>query len=178
MKELFTNRLRLRGLRAADAPHLAAMSADPEVMRYVGSGVRTYENALAEAQRLVAEERDDGLGLWAIEERSTGDFHGRVGLLPLDDSDEIEVAYRLPRTSWGRGIATEAAGCLIVYGFDDLGLDEIVAVTSPDNAASRRVLEKLGLEHRSARTVYGVEGCWYYVLSRAAWRRRRDTRVG
>ncbi len=178
MKELLTERLRLRGWRMDDVPHLAAMNSDPEVMRYVGSGVRTYEDALAEAQRLVESQSDQSPRRWAIEERSTGEFHGRVGLLRLDGGEEIEIAYRLARKSWRRGIATEAARRMIAYGFDDLGLGKIVAVASPGNLASRRVLEKLGLERKGTRTAYGVDGCWYYVLTRADWRRRRNEPMG
>ncbi len=178
MKELLTERFRLRGWRMGDVPHLAAMNSDPEVMRYVGSGVRTYEDALAEAQRFVEKKSDKSLGRWAIEQRSTGEFHGRVGLLPLAGGEEIEIAYRLPTKSWRRGIATEAARRMIAYGFDELGLGKIGAVTSPDNLASQRVLEKLGLARKGTRTAYGGDGCWYYVLTRAVWQRRRNEPTG
>ncbi len=176
MKEFVTERLRLRGWRRDDAPALAAMNADPEVMRYIGSGAKPYAEALERAESLVREAPGDGLGLWAIEERAigksgTGVFHGWAGLFPLDDTQEIELAYRLAKSSWGRGIATEAARPLLAYGFDELRLDPIVAVTAPENRASRRVLEKLGFRYQGLRSAYGVEGCCYYTLAEAAWRR-------
>ncbi len=170
MKEFVTERLRLRGWRRDDAPALAAMNADPEVMRYIGSGARPYAEALERAESLVREPPGDGLGLWAIEESATGVFHGWTGLIPLDDTQEIELAYRLAQSSWGRGIATEAALPLLAYGFDELRLKLIAAVTDPENRASRRVLDKLGSLYQGLRSAYGVEGCRYYTLAEGAWR--------
>ncbi|MCH8155497.1 MAG: GNAT family N-acetyltransferase [Proteobacteria bacterium] len=170
MKEFVTERLRLRGWRRDDAPALAAMNADPEVMRYIGSGAKLYAEALERAESLVRERPGDGLGLWAIEESATGVFHGWAGLIPLDDTEEIELAYRLAKSSWGRGIATEAARPLLAYGFDELRLARIAAVTDPENRASRRVLDKLGFLYQGLRSAYGVEGCCYYTLAEAAWR--------
>ncbi len=175
MKEFVTERLRLRGWRRGDAPALAAMDADPEVMRYIGSGAKPYAEALERAESLVRERSGDGLGLWAIEEwatdeSGTGVFHGWAGLFPLDDTQEIELAYRWARSSWGRGIATEAARRLLAYGFDDLRLELIAAVTDPENRASRRVLDKLGFLYQGLRSAYGVEGCRYYTLTEATWR--------
>ncbi len=175
MKEFVTERLRLRGWRRGDAPALAAMNADPEVMRYIGSGAKPYVEALERAESLVRERPGDGLGLWAIEEwatdeSGTGVFHGWAGLIPLDDTQEIELAYRLTKSSWGRGIATEAARPLLAYGFDELRLALIAAVTDPENRASRHVLDKLGFLYQGLRSAYGVEGCCYYTLAEAAWR--------
>lgn len=172
MKGFPTERLRLRGWRAEDAPPLAAMNSDAEVMRYIGSGVRTYEVALSQARELIATEPRGPLGFWAIEERADGAFHGCAGMIYLDGSEEIEIAYRLARASWGRGIATEAARRLVDHGFADLGLDRIVAVTSEENLRSQKVLEKLGLRYVGRRRAYGVDGCWHYALNRTDWQRR------
>ncbi len=170
MKKFVTERLRLRGWRRGDAPALAAMDADPEVMRYIGSGANPYAEALERAESLVREPPGDGLGLWAIEESATGVFLGWAGLIPLDDTQEIELAYRLATSSWGRGIATEAARPLLTYGFDELRLEAIAAITDPGNRASRRVLDKLGFLYQGRRSAYGVAGCRYYTLAEAAWR--------
>jgi RimJ/RimL family protein N-acetyltransferase len=175
MKEFVTERLRLRGWRVDDAPALAAMNADPEVMRYIGSGAKPYAEALDRAESLVREPPGDGLGLWvieewAIDESATGVFHGWAGLIPLDGTEEIELAYRLVTSSWGRGIATEAARPLLAYGFGELRLARIAAVTDPENRASRRVLDKLGFLYQGLRSAYGVEGCRYYTLAEATWR--------
>jgi RimJ/RimL family protein N-acetyltransferase len=168
---LETERLLLDGWREADVEPLAAMNADAQVMRHIGSGVRPYARALAEARQFVAGPPTGPLGLWAIRERGGADFCGWAALMPLDGGEEIELGYRLPRHGWGRGIATEAAGRLLAHGFSDLGLERIVAVTSAENVASQRVLTKLGLQYRGLREVYGVKGVWYYDIRAAAWRR-------
>jgi RimJ/RimL family protein N-acetyltransferase len=143
---LATRRLRLRRLRRSDEPHLIALDSDPDVMRYVGSpaGVRpAAETAERARQRIAA---DHGRhGWWAIE-GGDGVFHGLGLLLPMPDGDELEVGYRLARRSWGQGIATEAAAALAGYAFDTLALPTLAAVTYEANAASQRVLAKLGFE--------------------------------
>jgi RimJ/RimL family protein N-acetyltransferase len=82
----------------------------------------------------------------------------------LEEGPEIEIAYRLPQASWGRGIASEAAARLLAFGFQERGLERIVAVTHPENQASQRVLKKLGLIYHDTRPAYGVPGCFYYRL--------------
>lgn len=167
---LKTERLLLDDWRADDAGPLAAMTADPEVMRYIGSGARSPERARAEAARFLATRRAGPLGLWAIRDKPAGDFLGWVGLMPLDGGEEIELGYRLPRAAWGRGIASEAAGRLLRHGFEALALARIVAVTSRDNTGSQRVLTKLGFRYRGMRRVYGIDDVWYYDLSGRHWR--------
>ena len=164
MKSFLTARLLLRGWRPLDAAPLSAMNADPAVMRYIGSGPLSPETALAEAEAFIALEPDETRGLWAIEGRETGAFHGWAGLFPLEEGPEIEIAYRLPQASWGRGIASEAAARLLAFGFQERGLERIVAVTHPENHASQRVLEKLGLVYHDTRKAYGMSGCFYYRL--------------
>jgi RimJ/RimL family protein N-acetyltransferase len=164
MKSFLTARLLLRGWRPSDAAPLAAMNADPQVMRYIGSGPRSPETALAEAKDFIASEPDEAQGLWAIEGRETGAFHGWVALMPLEGGPEIEIGYRLPQASWGRGIASAAAARLLAFGFQERGLERIVAVTHPENHASQRVLKKLGLVYHDTRKAYGVPGCFYYRL--------------
>ena len=166
-----TDRLRLRPPRAGDAAGLAALNADPEVMRYIGSGVRPHAQACDEVRAWLA---DDGPNIWIIEDRASSEVHGWVALLPFDQGREVELAYRLAQASWGRGIASEAARAMIDYAFaglgarlgEGLGLDRLVAITHPDNHASRRVLDKLGFRRRGSRTVQGIAGVLYYVLER------------
>jgi len=182
---LETPRLRLRRLIAADLADLVALDCDPEVMRYVGSpaGARgvaeTEERARA---RILESQRGDRepLGFWLIEARGdAGAFLGLGALLRMpagsgvpDGRDpDVEVAYRLARSAWGRGVATEAAGALVAHGLHTLGLPRLVAVTYPDNRASQRVLDKLGFERRGLREYRGVEAT-YHVLTAAAWAAR------
>jgi RimJ/RimL family protein N-acetyltransferase len=163
-----TDRLRLRRARAGDAARLATLNADPEVMRYIGSGARPGGLARAEAAAWLDAA---GCHIRIIEDRASGEVHGWVALLPFDQGRAVELAYRLARPSWGRGIASEAARAMVGYAFAPLGaglgLDRLAAITHPDNRASRRVLDKLGFRQRGSRTVQGIAGVLYYVLERA-----------
>lgn len=172
MRELLTARLRLRAWRPEDLPALVALNRDPEVMRYVRA-VGSEEEETRRARDLIAARYDRGLGIWAVEGREDATFHGAAMLIQLPGHDEIEVGYRLARSSWGRGIATETARCLRDYGFEDAGLDEVVAVADPGNRASHRVLEKTGLSFRGLCRAYGVEGLHLFGLTRADWARGR-----
>src|SRR6266478_8906962 len=110
---LETPRLRLRPLAAADLPDLIALDLDPEVMRYVGSpaGVKTPEETDARGRaRILETERgvNEPLGFWRVETRDDAVFLGVAALIRMPDEQDVEVAYRLARAAWGRGIAREA----------------------------------------------------------------------
>jgi RimJ/RimL family protein N-acetyltransferase len=150
---LATDRLLLRQWRDADREPFAAMNADPEVMRYFPKLLtREESDALIDNQGLVLDLR--GWGLWAVEVVGGAPFVGFVGLAePQFDAHFtpcVEVGWRLAREQWGRGYATEAARAVLAFGFDELGLDEIVALTTSANARSRRVMERLGMTHDPA----------------------------
>jgi RimJ/RimL family protein N-acetyltransferase len=178
---LETPRLRLRPLASSDEADLIALDSDPEVMRYVGSppGVKSPAETAERARRRIREsERGDyePLGFWRIEGRADGAFHGVGALIRMPDGEEngngaepdVEVAYRLARSAWGKGIATEAAGALVAHALGPLGLPRVVAVTYPENQASQRVLDKLGFERRGLREYKGVRAT-YHVLTSSAW---------
>jgi len=170
---LETPRLRLRPLAPADLPDLIGLDLDPEVMRYVGSppGVKTPAETEARARaRILETERGDHepLGFWRVEAREDSAFLGVGALIRMPAGADVEVAYRLTRAAWGRGIATEAARALIVHGLRTLGLPRLVAVTYPENRASQRVLDKLGFERRGFTEYKGVQTT-FHVLTREAW---------
>jgi len=174
---LETLRLRLRSLAPTDEADLVALDSDPEVMRYVGSpaGVKSPAETRDRARMRIREEQHgdyEPLGFWRIEGRSDGAFHGVGALIRMPGGDEVpgdvEVAYRLARSAWGMGIATEAAGALVAHALGPLGLPRLVAVTYPANQASQRVLDKLGFERRGVREYKGVEAT-YHVLTASAW---------
>lgn len=173
---LETPRLRLRPLASSDEADLIALDSDPEVMRYVGSpaGVKSPAETLERARLRIREEQHgdyEPLGFWRIEGRSDGAFHGVGALIQMPDSADVEVAYRLARTAWGQGIATEAAGALVAHALGPLALPRVVAVTYPANQASQRVLDKLGFERHGLREYKGVQAT-YHVLTPAAWAAR------
>ena len=103
------------------------------------------------------------LGWWAVEPRLEARLIGWSGLQYLPETGEVEVAYLLSRTWWGRGLATEAATACLQYGFEEFGLDRIVGLTHPDNVASQRVLEKVGLAFVDRAHYFGIEVCRYAI---------------
>jgi RimJ/RimL family protein N-acetyltransferase len=151
--ELPTERLLLRQWRDADFEPFAQLNADPETMRYFPAPPsRAESDALAaQARRRIAEE---GWGLWAVEIVSGPSFIGFVGLARPSFEEHftpaVEVGWRLAREHWGHGYATEAGRAAVNFGFDVLGLEEIVSFTSELNQPSRRVMERLGMRHDPA----------------------------
>ncbi|GIL40383.1 N-acetyltransferase [Rhodospirillales bacterium TMPK1] len=126
------------------------MNSDPSVMRYFPALLtRAESDASADRMQSVIAER--GWGFWALEILGVTEFAGFVGLNEPTWSAHftpcVEVGWRLATEFQGRGYATEAARAAITYGFENLFLTEIVALTIPANTPSRRVMEKLGMIH-------------------------------
>lgn len=147
---LETQRLRLRQWRDEDYPPFARLNADPRVMRYFPTTLsRERSDVMADTLRTLIAER--GWGLWAVEESCSGCFVGFVGLhVPSADlpfSPCVEIGWRLVAEYWGRGYATEAAREALRFGFESLGLAEIVSFTAVANLRSRVVMERLGFRH-------------------------------
>ena len=146
--EFQTERLQLRAWRDEDLAPFAAMNADPVVCRFLPSTLTRAESD-AVAGRIRFFMQAEGWGLWAAELKETGDFLGFIGLSrPAFDAPFtpcVEVGWRLAARFHGRGLASEGARAAAAYAFGTLGLDEVVAFTVPDNLASRRVMEKLGM---------------------------------
>ncbi len=153
MTQLGTSRFVLRQWRDEDLEPFAALNADPDVMRFFPATLdREQSDALAErAQALIAER---GWGLWAVEAVGDAAFIGFVGLavphFEAHFTPAVEVGWRLARDQWGQGYATEAAREVVAFGFDELGLDEIVSFTSAVNERSRKVMERIGMTHDGA----------------------------
>jgi [ribosomal protein S5]-alanine N-acetyltransferase len=154
--ELTTPRLRLRPFTPADRAAIHAVYADAEVMRHVGHGphrsAADTDAALQAFDRMLASR---GISFLAVEERATGRLIGDAGLYPVEGAeDDVELGYTLARDAWGRGYATEAAGALIEYARTALSAARVVATVDPANAASRRVLEKVGMTASGERVAY------------------------
>jgi len=151
---LTTPRLVLRPWRDADRAPWAAMSADPEVMAFFEAPL-TREESDAFVDRTVRgfAERG-GWGWFAVEERAGGAFVGVAGLAPVlfqaQFTPAVEIGWRLARSAWGQGYATEAARAAVAFAFDELGLDEVVALAVPSNARSLAVMRRLGMTHDPA----------------------------
>jgi len=178
---LETDRLVLRRFAEADVDNLVELDGDPEVMRFINGGRPTprdeIENDVLPAF-LGYYERYAGYGFWAAVERATGRFIGWFHFRPAEGAppDEVELGYRLRRSAWGKGYATEGSRALIDKGFSELGVQRVVASTMVVNVASRRVMEKAGL--RFVRTFHQPwpdyiegeeEGGVEYALLRSEW---------
>ncbi|MEV4418450.1 GNAT family N-acetyltransferase [Patulibacter sp. NPDC049589] len=149
--QLRTERLLLRGWRPADREPFAAMNADPDVMRWIASGVLDPVTSDALRARLRREWLRSGRGVWAVERGEDGAFLGFCGLTapawggPRSATGDVEVGWRLARDAWGYGYASEAAAAALRVAWDDLGLQSAVALVHPDNERSLGVGERLGM---------------------------------
>jgi RimJ/RimL family protein N-acetyltransferase len=126
------------------------MNADPRVMEYFPAPM-TREESDASVARIQAHFHQHGFGLWAVDVPGVAPFAGFVGLcFPRFEAAFtpcVEIGWRLAAEYWGRGYATEGARAALAFGFDWLGLTEIVSFTVPGNLRSRRVMEKIGMTH-------------------------------
>jgi len=148
-----TGRLILRGWRDADRVPFHAMGNDPEVMRYLGPPMaREAVDAAVDRQNALLDELDHCF--WAIERRVDGAFLGFCGLKPgpagTPISGDIEIGWRLRRDAWGQGYAREAARASLDWGWANLEVPEIVAITVPANTPSWGLMERLGMTRDSA----------------------------
>ena len=147
---LETERLVLRRFTKGDVGNLAGLDADPDVMRFVSGGAPTsreeIENDFLPAF-LGYYQRYQAFGFWAAIEKSTGDFLGWFHFRPRQGSapDQVELGYRLRKSAWGKGYATEGSRALIRKGFAESGVRCVTAEAMAANTASRRVMEKAGL---------------------------------
>ena len=168
MVEFETRRLLLRRWRSEDLDPFVRICADAEVMRYIGSGAPlTREQSEAQISRFVRHWEEHGFGLWAVEHKASGAFIGFVGLVRQDEWSEgehkTEVGWRLDPAYWSRGLATEGATASVRYGLEVLGLERIISIIQPANAASRRVAEKAGLTLQGETRWRDSDVVWYAI---------------
>ena len=157
---LDTPRLHLRAHTAADLPALAAIWADPVVVRYIGNTPSTLEQSWARLLRYAGHWALLGFGFWAIEERASGRFAGEIGL--ADFKRDITPAIEDRETGWvlapwahGHGYATEALRAVLAWADATFPDAATACVIEPDNVASRRVAEKCGYREQHATTYHG-----------------------
>jgi len=161
-----TPRLFLRPFAPDDLDEFALLCADPDVMRYIANGEpQSRERAEMRFNALLKHWNDHEFGLWAAITKAGTEFIGFCGLQYLDNTREIEVGYRLAKSFWGMGLATEAAKASLRFGFEELGLDRVVAVVQPENIASWRVIEKIGLRYVKNARFYQTD-VKYYAITR------------
>ncbi|MEN0106262.1 MAG: GNAT family N-acetyltransferase [Pseudomonas sp.] len=190
--ELHTERLLLRRWRPEDLAPFAAMVADPEVMKYFPTTQSTAE-AAAMIERIHAHIAEHGFGLWALERKDNGAFIGFTGLgvvgftAPFCNpaGPTIEIGWRLARSAWGQGFASEAARAALACAFEHLQLPEVVAFTVPANAPSRAVMARIGMQrdpaddfqHPKLPADHPLRPHVLYRIDRAAWLAQKPSRL-
>lgn len=140
---LATQRCNLRLFENTDVENLYSLYSDSDVTQFL-PGKRTRDVAEDHVNSFARQYENSWFTLWAVECNTSGEFVGRVGLWPLDQTDEIELGYIIARRFWGKGIATETSAACLDYAFSKLKLPSIAAITVAENYASLRVMQKLG----------------------------------
>ncbi len=162
-----TDRLVLRSWTAADIPAYTQMALHPEMSRYTGS-----PSSEAAVWSMFAHQIGhwalNGFGMWLAHDRQTGEFVGRAGLYREYGWPGLEAAWTIRRERWGEGFATEGGTAAIHYAFTYLDTDRVISIIHPDNAASIRVAEKLGMSFAEATERNGRPRS-IYAISRSAW---------
>lgn len=167
--ELETARLHLRQFRNSDLDAYARITADAETMRHLASG-RPFDRDQAHRSLgyLLAHWQIRGYGLWAAEEKHSGELIGRIGLYRPEGWPGLEVGWLVARRRWGEGFATEGARAALDYAFTELRESRAISAIAPENAASIRVAEKLGLRYAETRQIAGRSVSIYAIRNSCA----------
>ena len=156
----------MRPITREDMPVMMRFRADPEVSRYLGGVAMSTPEAVAKRLEFYLDcHRQHGFGMCAILRKPDDEMIGWSGIQPLEDSGQIEVGYGFDRPHWGKGYATEVANAWLRYAFEAAGLARVVAVAAPENTASRRVMEKLGMRYEKNVWHYNSD-CVLYAITR------------
>lgn len=140
--------------------------SDPEVMRYIGKGIRTREETQENLQNQINHFNKHDFSLGFVYEKQTGLFVGRAGLVYLemkDDQPDIEIGYALHQQFWNKGYGVELVKACIHWGFQHLPIKQLLAVIHPDNERSRKVLERAGMHYWGRRHCYQMEVAQYFI---------------
>jgi ribosomal-protein-alanine N-acetyltransferase len=150
-----------------DLDELSPIFADAEVIKYLGSGKpATREESHTALVSIIRHWERHGFGRWAVIDKPTQKLIGYGGLRSFDG--EPELVYLLAKPYWGRGLATEIARACLKYGFEERGFESIIALVKTANAASQRVIGKIGMSFEKTIHVFGIDA-FRYSISRAAY---------
>ena len=151
MSVLETKRLTLRRFTPEDAADNYRIYSNPETMKFMGKPLDSVEFEREQIRKHIANYYDKyGFGLWAVVLKENNQLIGRCGLLrhQIEEAFEIEVSYLLDKHFWGQGLATEVAREVVRLGFEKYEFPHIVALIMPENTASVRVAEKIGMKYK------------------------------
>jgi RimJ/RimL family protein N-acetyltransferase len=165
---LETERLRLRWIREDDFEQYAKICRDPEVMRFLGGQVLNDIEIYRQMAYFMGHWYFRGYGIWAVEEKSTGNLVGRIGFMDPVGWPAFELGWTLSRASWGKGYATEGARRALAYAFTELNRDHVISLIASGNIASARVAERLGEKIEGRTQLYDKE-VNIYGISRDEW---------
>jgi [ribosomal protein S5]-alanine N-acetyltransferase len=174
-----SKRFILREILPEDADGLFELDSDPEVHRYLGNKPVTSKEQVEDTIRYIRQQyQENGIGRWAIIEKSSQHFVGWTGLKLVRERinhhiNYYDLGYRLLRKYWGKGIATETALASLHYGFDTLQLPEIYAIADQENAGSNHVLAKAGLKLIETFDLGGTLHNWYKI-DQQEWQKRNQ----
>jgi RimJ/RimL family protein N-acetyltransferase len=161
-----TNRLLLRTFTQDDAALIYELNLDPDVTRYTHDPIKDLAHASEILEKVIIPQYIlYNHGRWAVHVRSTLEFLGWCGLKYRTELDEIDLGYRYKKEGWGKGYATEAAWATIRYGFEEIGLQRIVARAEIDNIGSWKVLEKCGMTYIGDEEVDGYPVKTYEIFT-------------
>lgn len=171
---LETKRLLLRKFHESDIDDLFELDSDPEVHRYLGNKPVHDKQKIKELIEFILRQyHENGIGRWATIEKETGEFIGWSGLKLVRENinnhiNFYDIGYRFKQRHWGKGYATESAIASLNYAFETLDLNELFAAVHVENAASNRVVSKIGLKQTET-FMYDDEPCNWYRISRDQW---------
>jgi ribosomal-protein-alanine N-acetyltransferase len=169
MREIETPRLRLRQFTTDDTDDLYRIYSHPELFKYMSNEKPLlWKQTRAVIHSITENWQKYHFGVWAVVYKKNQKLIGHCGLKFLGNTTEIQVGYLLLKSYWGRGLATEAAEAALQYGFEVVKLENIVAVAKPENIASRRVMEKVGMKYEKD-AYYYHNNVVYYSISRAVY---------
>jgi len=160
-----TDRLILREFIQFDSEKIYELNSDPDVLKYTGD---LPFNSIREAKSFIenySEYKRNCFGRWAVIYKESNEFLGWCGL-KLNEENIVDIGFRFFKKEWNKGYATESAKAVLYFGFNSLGIDQIIGRTAPNNVASIKVLEKLHMKFWKVADCKGIENSLYYTLSK------------
>lgn len=162
-----TERLALRAFKNSDLEPYYEMMAEPDITRYLMSGEpMSRHDAWRSIATLAGHWMLHGYGQWALEEKASGRFVGRCGIIEPEGWPQQEIGWVLHKNAWGKGYATEAAKAALQYAFEEMKLDKIISLIQPGNQGSVKVAERIGETYEKRIEIFGKQADVYSLTAK------------